>query len=383
MNTLLNTIPVRVGLCLALAAAALTGCKKKEADDVAPPDPAARKSFAESFPIRNVFVSYQKDPSSPKRTEAEAVARINEALAKVRAPGGSFEAVAKEMSDDTTSSVDGGFVGFIPGWLPNAPDDAWALVEHAHALKPGEISAPFATSIGWQFIQRLSREEGKAVEERVIAPMEGFVVPWHALVKSLQSPDPKESAYEDTVKMVIALRAGDQDVGQATGRLLGAQAIEFPMRHATSPTYAKISEAVFASKVGDVTDPIETKDGWFVARRIRYVRCYAHHVVVTSDASPPQTRPSKRTTTEAMTLVSDALARLKREPGAFDELVRGLSEEPGSKALGGFAGDFSTCSVPNQRGAPELEAAIWKLKPGETSEIVETRFGFHIIRRDD
>lgn len=380
MKTLQRTISCRVLACAALAT--LAGCNKSS-DDVAPPDKAARKSFAESFPIRNVFVSYQKDPSSPKRSEKETVARINEALTKVRAPGGSFEAVAQEMSDDTVSAVDGGFVGFIPGWLTNAPDDAYALVERAQALKPGEISAPFATSIGWQIIQRLSREEGKAVEEKVIAPIVGFVVPWHDLLKSLPVSATKEAAYEDTARMVVAIRAGDEDVVQAAGKLLGAQALEFPMRHATSPTYAKLSEAVFASNVGDVTDPIETKDGWVVARRIRYVRCYAHHVVVTSEASPPQTRPSKRTTAEARALVSDALARLKREPGAFGELVRGLSEEPGSKALGGFAGDFSTCSVPNQRGAPELEAAIWTLKPGETSDVVETRFGFHIIRRDD
>ncbi len=59
----------------------------------------------------------------------------------------------------------------------------------------------------------------------------------------------------------------------------------------------------------------------------------------------------------------------------FATLAVLYSEDPGSASKGGDLGMF-------QRGTmrPEFEAAAFKLKPGEVSDVVETEDGFHIIQ---
>jgi hypothetical protein len=69
------------------------------------------------------------------------------------------------------------------------------------------------------------------------------------------------------------------------------------------------------------------------------------------------------------------LARIKR--GAdFGELAAQLSEDPGSKQDRGFL-------PPSPKGkfVPAFDSAGWALAPGATSGVVETPFGYHIIKR--
>jgi peptidyl-prolyl cis-trans isomerase C len=62
----------------------------------------------------------------------------------------------------------------------------------------------------------------------------------------------------------------------------------------------------------------------------------------------------------------------------FAKLATEFSEDPGSKKQGGDLGFFTRGMM-----APEFEKAAFSLKPGEVSDIVQTNFGFHIIRYEE
>lgn len=99
-------------------------------------------------------------------------------------------------------------------------------------------------------------------------------------------------------------------------------------------------------------------------------------------AAPEQTRVRhiliRTATTDARAKAEKLLAELKG--GAdFDALARTHSEDPGSAVRGGDLGFFG----PGRMVSP-FEEAVKKLqKPGDLSGIVETQFGFHIIRFEE
>ena len=67
-----------------------------------------------------------------------------------------------------------------------------------------------------------------------------------------------------------------------------------------------------------------------------------------------------------------------RKGGDFEQIAKRESMDPGTKALGGDLGW-------NRRGSglvPEFENVMFALRPGQVSDVVETAFGYHIIRVD-
>lgn len=74
---------------------------------------------------------------------------------------------------------------------------------------------------------------------------------------------------------------------------------------------------------------------------------------------------------------SDAEALLKQVKGGSDfaTLAREKSQDPGSAAGGGDLGFFNKGQM-----VPQFDEAAFKLKPGEVSPVVETPFGFHVIK---
>jgi hypothetical protein len=88
---------------------------------------------------------------------------------------------------------------------------------------------------------------------------------------------------------------------------------------------------------------------------------------------PPNAVPEVRNV--ARKKAEGTLARIKR--GAdFSELASQLSEDPGSKQDRGFLPPS-----PKGRFVPAFDSAGWALAPGATSGVVETPFGYHIIKR--
>jgi peptidyl-prolyl cis-trans isomerase SurA len=74
----------------------------------------------------------------------------------------------------------------------------------------------------------------------------------------------------------------------------------------------------------------------------------------------------------------DSLLVEIRKGGDFELIAKRESMDPGTKQLGGDLGW-------NRRGSglvPEFEAMMFALRPGEVSPVIETAFGYHIIKVD-
>jgi len=99
----------------------------------------------------------------------------------------------------------------------------------------------------------------------------------------------------------------------------------------------------------------------------------ASHILITAAKDAPAAeRQQARARAQAL------LAQLRKAPDSFAELARKNSQDPGSAAKGGDLDYFG-------RGAmvKPFEDAVFAMKKGEISDVVESDFGFHIIKLTD
>ena len=98
-----------------------------------------------------------------KPTEVQDDATVEQRLRDVRArilKGEDFAGLAKTLSEDPGSAVDGGDLGWtVPGTFVPEFDKALA------ALKENEISQPFRTQFGWHIVQLLGKRQFDNTEE--------------------------------------------------------------------------------------------------------------------------------------------------------------------------------------------------------------------------
>lgn len=73
--------------------------------------------------------------------------------------------------------------------------------------------------------------------------------------------------------------------------------------------------------------------------------------------------------------ITKIMAELKKQPEKFAELAKKHSQDPSSGKKGGDLGFFS-----KEEMVPEFSDAAFSTKPGEISKIVQTEFGYHIIK---
>ena len=98
----------------------------------------------------------------------------------------------------------------------------------------------------------------------------------------------------------------------------------------------------------------------------------ARHILVA--VKPNATEEEKKA---ALKKAEDILEKAKKGED-FAKLASEYSDDPGSKAKGGDLGFFTAGSM-----VGKFEQAAFTLKPGEISPVVETEFGYHIIKVEE
>lgn len=96
----------------------------------------------------------------------------------------------------------------------------------------------------------------------------------------------------------------------------------------------------------------------------------ASHILIGFGVSPtPKAKEDARKKAESV------LAEVNKAGAKFDELAKKYSQDPGSAQKGGDLGMFA-------RGAmvKSFDEAVFSMKPGEVSGLVESEFGYHIIK---
>ena len=122
-----------------------------------------------------------------------------------------------------------------------------------------------------------------------------------------------------------------------------------------------------------VSVPQEDLRRYYEENQSRYTKAEerrASHILIKADKSA-----SSADRQAARQKAENLLAEVRRTPARFAELARKNSDDPGSAAQGGDLDFFG-------RGAmvKPFEDAVFVMKAGEISNVIETDFGYHIIQ---
>ncbi len=125
-------------------------------------------------------------------------------------------------------------------------------------------------------------------------------------------------------------------------------------------------------KVGQISDPVDSPYGFLIFNRVNVDAVTASHILISyKGALRSETNRDRR---DARKLAEKILKELKSGRD-FAELARKHSDGP-SGPKGGELGRFERGQM-----VPEFDQVVFVLETGAISEVVETNFGYHIIKR--
>lgn len=141
-----------------------------------------------------------------------------------------------------------------------------------------------------------------------------------------------------------------------------------------------IDAAVAALAIGEVSDPIATEHGFLILRRdplLSGARVSARHLVIAWAGATRAPAALARSKAEARARAEALADRARRDPAAFDALIRAESDG-WDRDRGGHLGAWS----PGQGRYPVgFDRAVSGLAEGAISAPVESEFGYQIFQR--
>lgn len=137
------------------------------------------------------------------------------------------------------------------------------------------------------------------------------------------------------------------------------------------PEQLKVEYVVLSQKDLDAQASVSDAEvkAWYDGHQEQYSQPEerrASHILLSTDAGD---KAKIKTEAEAL------LVEVQKNPGRFAELAKQHSKDPGSASKGGDLGFFTKGMM-----VKSFDDAVFSLKEGELSGLVETDFGFHIIK---
>ncbi|HEX6320871.1 MAG TPA: SurA N-terminal domain-containing protein [Burkholderiales bacterium] len=206
-----------------------------------------------------------------------------------------------------------------------------------------------------------------------------------------QNPPMTPAQFESRLRYDLANAQLARAVGEAaipsrtvTGRLAALEAQKREIADARIPAQQFLPQV----KVDEAQAKAHyeaNKDDYRTPERIKaeYVMLSAEAIAAQEKVAPEEVRqqwesaygPKLREKEEARKKAQAIAAEVRKNPSSFAEVAKRESQDPGTKDNGGDLGFTSRGSF-----VKPFEDALYRMKPGQISEVIESEFGFHVIQ---
>lgn len=244
---------------------------------------------------------------------------------------------------------------FCPLRRPGAVLRAAALVLACHTLAPlahAQAAASASAALVGEGAQAVTGADVAAE----LTPMDAA-----SRQRTLSSP---ESVQRIATDMYVRRRLAEQAVAQKLDQEPQVQRLlQIVRERVLADMLGKRMEAQ-SRPTGPVLESLARQNYQAQQKRFQLPeRIRARHILISKDAPDARTR-------------AEELRRQVIAGASFDELAKAHSKDSGSAAKGGDLGFFTR----GKMVAPFEEAAFALTHPGAVAELVESKFGYHIIQ---
>ena len=317
--------------------------------------------FDEPKRLRVAHVLVRVPPVGGSDAENAAKAKVEDVIKRARA-GEDFGKLAREISEDKASAVQGGDLGFVgPGELVAPFEQA------AFALKKGDVSDPVRTPFGYHAIRVLDVRDGGKTPLKDVAPK----------IKATLVAQKSERAAQARADEAKAALLGAPDFAAAAKRLgLEAREVTFGRGDALGEAGRdpQLDDAVFGLAVGGVSAPIKTAAGYAVVKVAQQIAAGVPPIAEIRDRvveAVKRERAEQQLTDKAKTL-----AATLGKGGDFAAAAKAEGFTIGSIPL------FSRSDPPKERGSLPggvLLAAL-QTPAGQVAEPVRAEGGVYVVK---
>jgi peptidyl-prolyl cis-trans isomerase SurA len=212
------------------------------------------ESVKDSLPEKKPMVKIAQillriQPGEASRTDA--ITRI-EALRQRIVAGEDFEKLAAEYSEDPGTAKRGGDLGFVEKgtFFPSFEDAAFRL-------KPGEVSLPVETSIGFHLIQMVEKRGDQVHIRHLLVRVEKSDADQEAVLAKAERIRGRALAGEDF--QALARECSDDSTTRVQGGELGWYSLD-------DIQISEFKNAVDTLEVGEISNPFMTQFGYHIVK---------------------------------------------------------------------------------------------------------------------